>query len=150
LPRFNAIIGRLVEAGLQRKWIGDTMHRAALDDKITPVSHPHATEPAPLSLTHLQTAFYLLLIGLLCSTLVFVLQHIVQVFWSECEYILHNILLFLLYISVRIYLLIYASIYLSICLIISPSIYPSIYPSVHPSLFIYICVSMTIEFRYLC
>jgi hypothetical protein len=79
LPRFNAIIGRLFEAGLQRKWIGDTMHRSALDGKITPVSHPHASEPVPLGLTHLQTAFYLLLIGLLCSTLVFVLQHIMQV-----------------------------------------------------------------------
>jgi hypothetical protein len=79
LRRFNVIIGRLVEAGLQRKWIGDTMQRAALDGEITPVSHPHAAEPATLGLTHLQTAFYILLIGLLCSTLVFVLQHTLQV-----------------------------------------------------------------------
>jgi hypothetical protein len=79
LPRFDVIIGRLLEAGLQQKWIGDTVHRAALDCKISPVSHPHAAKPAPIGSTHLQTAFYILLIGLLCSTLVFIIQHTVQV-----------------------------------------------------------------------
>ena len=79
LPRFNVIIGRLVEAGLQRKWIGDSLHRAALVGNITPVALPHVAEPAPLGLSHLQTAFYLLIIGLLCSTVVFIFQHIMQV-----------------------------------------------------------------------
>ncbi|GFG34065.1 hypothetical protein Cfor_11409 [Coptotermes formosanus] len=51
LARVDVIIGRLLEAGLQQKWIGGTVHRAALDGKISPVSHPHAAEPAPLSLT---------------------------------------------------------------------------------------------------
>jgi hypothetical protein len=39
----------------------------------------------------LQTAFYILLIGFLCSTLVFIIQHTVQVRWSEFGHSLHNI-----------------------------------------------------------
>jgi hypothetical protein len=74
LPRFNVIVSRLVEAGLQIKWNRDSLHQAALNGVITPVSTVQAAEPAPLSLTHLQTAFYLLAIGLLCSTLIFVAQ----------------------------------------------------------------------------
>ncbi|KDR19584.1 uncharacterized protein LOC110829827 [Zootermopsis nevadensis] len=73
LPRFNVIISRLVESGFQIKWISDSLHRAALEGEITPVSSFQAAEPAPLSLTHLQTAFYILAIGLLSSTLVFML-----------------------------------------------------------------------------
>jgi hypothetical protein len=78
LHRFNAIIGRLVEAGLQVKWIEDSLHRATLDGRLTAVSNSHAAEPAPLGLAHLQTAFYFLMFGLLCSTLVFLLQRKMQ------------------------------------------------------------------------
>jgi hypothetical protein len=74
LPRFNVVISRLVEAGLQMKWTSDSLHQAALKGKMTPVSTFQAAEPAPLSLTHLQTAFYLLAIGLLCSTLIFIFR----------------------------------------------------------------------------
>jgi hypothetical protein len=74
LPRFNTIISRIVEAGLQIKWNGDSSHNALLNGSILAVSRFQAADPAPLSLTHLQTAFYLLISGLFCSTVVFILQ----------------------------------------------------------------------------
>ncbi|PNF26234.1 hypothetical protein B7P43_G02663 [Cryptotermes secundus] len=74
LLRFNVIIGRIVEAGLQMKWNSDSLHQALLNGSIFAVSSFQTADPAPLSLTHLQTAFYLLISGLLCSTVVFILQ----------------------------------------------------------------------------
>jgi hypothetical protein len=74
LPRFNVIISRLVEAGLQMKWNSDSLHQALLNGSIVAVSSFQTANPVPLSLTHLQTAFYLLIAGLFCSAVVFVLQ----------------------------------------------------------------------------
>jgi hypothetical protein len=74
LPRFNVIISRIVEAGLQIKWNADSSHSALLNGSIFAVSRFQRADPEPLSLTHLQTAFYLLLSGMFCSALVFVMQ----------------------------------------------------------------------------
>jgi hypothetical protein len=74
LPRFNTIISRIVESGLQIKWNGDSSHNALLNGSILAVPRFQAADPAPLSLTHLQTAFYLLISGLFCSIVIFILQ----------------------------------------------------------------------------
>lgn len=74
LSRFNVIIGRIVKAGLQMKWNSDSLHQALLNGSIFAVSSFQTADPAPLSLMHLQTAFYLLISGLFCSTVVFILQ----------------------------------------------------------------------------
>jgi hypothetical protein len=74
LPRFNVIISRIVEAGLQMKWNSDSSNRELLNGSIIAVSSFQTADPAPLSLMHLQTAFYLLISGLFCSTLIFILQ----------------------------------------------------------------------------
>jgi hypothetical protein len=46
-----------MEGGLQRKWIGGCLHRAALDGNFNPVAHIQTSEPAPIAISHLQTAF---------------------------------------------------------------------------------------------
>jgi hypothetical protein len=74
LPRFNTIISRTVESGLQTKWNGESSHNALLNGSIFVVSRFQAADPTPLSLSHLQTAFYLLIFGLFCSTVIFILQ----------------------------------------------------------------------------
>jgi hypothetical protein len=74
LPRFNVIITRLLEAGLLMKWNRDSVRQAALNGYIKTASDVLAADPTPLSLTHLQTAFYMLIFGLFCSTLIFVSQ----------------------------------------------------------------------------
>jgi hypothetical protein len=83
LHRFNEIITRIFEAGLTEKWLKDFMSSSILDDH--PIDDDDTsfsdfatnelnTDYSTLSLIHLHVVFYILLIGQIISTFVFLVE----------------------------------------------------------------------------
>jgi len=83
LHKFNEIITRIFEAGLNKKWHNDFMSSPRLDDH--PIDDDDTnfsdfatnelnTDYSTFSLKHLQVVFYVLLIGQIISTFVFLVE----------------------------------------------------------------------------
>ncbi|XP_068081108.1 ionotropic receptor 93a isoform X2 [Anabrus simplex] len=76
LHRFNTLVQRMVEGGLFGKWHKDTILRKILGENLQ--VDANKTHPKILSLSHLQSAFYLLLLGLSFSLLVIIGELIIK------------------------------------------------------------------------
>ncbi|PSN31720.1 Ionotropic receptor 875 [Blattella germanica] len=74
LHKFNVVITRLVESGIRRKWDNDVLYQAMLQGNITNEVSPKTARIQSLSLYHMQTAFYILSIGLFGSLLEFAIE----------------------------------------------------------------------------
>jgi hypothetical protein len=83
LPIFNEIISRMFEAGLIKKWMNNFMSSPKLDDHPIDDDDTNFTDFATnelntdyltFSLFHLQVVFYVLLIGHIISTFVFLVE----------------------------------------------------------------------------
>jgi hypothetical protein len=72
LDRFDQIILRVVSAGLVDFWWGDIVHvdRLAAVENVTTV----VGEYSVMVLTHFQSAFTMLILGYVCSVLLFVCE----------------------------------------------------------------------------
>jgi hypothetical protein len=78
LRRINAIIDRVVEAGIYNFWISLSAHSFKLYSRKVAIVHP-INGYYSFNLYHMQPAFYLILIGWCLSVLCF----IVEVFYSR-------------------------------------------------------------------
>ncbi|KAJ9599894.1 hypothetical protein L9F63_009841 [Diploptera punctata] len=68
LPRFNTLIKRIMESGLLYKWRKDELYNSTLEEQHWLKTTDMATV---LKLSHVQAAFYILIMGLSVSSLVF-------------------------------------------------------------------------------
>lgn len=73
--QFNDVINSLVESGIINKWYIDIMEASNFGSVDGPP--PPANTAKPLSITHLQGAFLLLLFGLILSLIVFLAELII-------------------------------------------------------------------------
>ncbi|KAJ9574022.1 hypothetical protein L9F63_008595 [Diploptera punctata] len=70
LDTLNKVIMRLTEGGFQHKWFRDVMYQFLLMGEVIEENITQNTKPSPLKLKHMQTAFYILFVGLSVSLLV--------------------------------------------------------------------------------
>jgi len=73
MRRVNAIIDRVVEAGLYNYWISSNMNRIKIESRKISLVHP-LDEYYSFNLYHMQVAFYLLLMGWCLSALFFMVE----------------------------------------------------------------------------
>ncbi|XP_069159716.1 glutamate receptor ionotropic, delta-2-like [Procambarus clarkii] len=71
---FEALLGRMVQAGLVNKWVNDEMNKLRRKSSQVEVETQDVITRA-LSLTHIQGAFIILVSGFLVSTTVFLLEY---------------------------------------------------------------------------
>ncbi|KAJ9574023.1 hypothetical protein L9F63_008596 [Diploptera punctata] len=79
LDEISTAVKRLTEGGFQPKWYRDTIHKYILNGYLSEHFNILNARTTPLLLKHMQTAFYILFIGLFHSFLVFLAELLIKI-----------------------------------------------------------------------